>query len=77
VELLTGRPHQIRIHLASIGYPLLGDPVYDHGGGIVENPGLPGDAGYFLHAHRIRFKHPLRGDSILVEAPLPERLTIN
>lgn len=71
VEILTGRPHQIRIHLASIGFPLLGDPVYGPGGGIVENPGLPGDAGYYLHAHRMRFKHPVLGDSILIEAPPP------
>jgi 23S rRNA pseudouridine1911/1915/1917 synthase len=56
---------------------LLGDPVYEHGGRIVENPGLPGDAGYFLHAHKICFKHPVRGDSILVEAPLPELLQLN
>jgi 23S rRNA pseudouridine1911/1915/1917 synthase len=77
VELLTGRPHQIRIHLASIGYPLHGDPVYEQGGGIVENAGLPGDAGYYLHAHRIRFKHPVMGESIGIEAPLPECLRIN
>lgn len=74
VELLTGRPHQIRIHLASIGYPLHGDPVYASGGGLVDNPGLPGDAGYNLHAHRIRFTHPETGKSILVEAPLPDCL---
>ncbi|MFM9061883.1 MAG: pseudouridine synthase [Pirellula sp.] len=71
IEILTGRPHQIRIHLASIGFPLVGDPVYGPGGGIVETPGLPGDAGYYLHAHRMRFKHPVHGESILIEALPP------
>lgn len=77
VELLTGRPHQIRIHLSSIAYPLLGDPVYGVGWGIVDNPGLPGDAGYWLHAHRIRFIHPVTKEAIVVEAPLPECLRID
>lgn len=75
VELLTGRPHQIRIHLASIGHPLIGDPVYGLGGGIIENPGLPGDSGYFLHAHRIGFHHPVSGDYLSIEAPLPSILS--
>lgn len=77
VQLMTGRPHQIRIHLASIGHPLLGDPVYASGGGIVENPGLPGDPGYYLHAHRISFQHPEIGRSISIDAPLPECLRVD
>ncbi len=71
VQIMTGRPHQIRIHLASVGHPLLGDPVYGPGGGIVEVPGLPGDAGYVLHAHRMQFRHPTLGLDIAIEAPLP------
>lgn len=74
VEIMTGRPHQIRIHLASVGHPLLGDPVYGSGGGILEAPGLPGDAGYILHAHRMKFRHPALGLEISIEAPLPECL---
>ena len=64
VKIFTGRPHQIRIHLAAAGYPLLGDPLYIAGGTFAKvNPDrrqipVPGDCGYFLHAYRLSFTHP-------------------
>jgi 23S rRNA pseudouridine1911/1915/1917 synthase len=72
VSLHSGRPHQIRIHLASIGHPLVGDPLYGIGGQPFENlPGLPGDGGYFLHAHSLKFEHPISGEEMTLEAALP------
>jgi len=72
VSLHSGRSHQIRIHLASIGHPLVGDPLYGSTGQPLENlPGLPGDGGYFLHAQFLKFPHPITGEPIDLEAPLP------
>jgi 23S rRNA pseudouridine1911/1915/1917 synthase len=72
VTLHSGRPHQIRIHLASIGHPLVGDPLYGMNGLPHEDlPGLPGDGGYFLHAQFLKFEHPITGEQIDLEAALP------
>ena len=65
-RLETGRTHQIRVHLASIGHPLLGDTVYG-----ARKP-VPGLAGQCLHARRLRFVHPSTGEDVELECPLPD-----
>jgi 23S rRNA pseudouridine1911/1915/1917 synthase len=77
VTLHSGRPHQIRIHLASIGHPLIGDPLYGPIGQPLEHlPGLPGDGGYFLHAQVLKFQHPITGEQINLEAALPSGFSL-
>ena len=71
VEITTGRPHQIRIHMAYAGHPLTGDAVYEAGGGLKRQPGLPGDGGYFLHAEKLQFSHPATGQSMTMIATPP------
>ncbi|WP_148234850.1 RluA family pseudouridine synthase [Deinococcus maricopensis] len=75
VDIFTGRPHQIRIHTAFLGHPLVGDPLYGPGGQPkADNPGLPGDGGYLLHAERLAFTHPVTGAPLDVYAPAPPAL---
>jgi len=62
VQITTGRPHQIRIHLAAAGYPLVGDPIYKAGGVPAHNShALPSDLGYHLHNILLGFPHPADG----------------
>ena len=73
-RLKTGRTHQIRVHLASLGLPIVGDDKY---GDFALNKSLAasGQLGrMFLHAASLRCKHPVTGESLLVEAPLPPEL---
>lgn len=77
VELETGRTHQIRVHLAHIGTPIVGDPTYGRRGSLVS--GLSESARQelanwrrqALHASRIEFRHPESRDLVVVEAPMP------
>ena len=63
VQITTGRPHQIRIHMAAAGHPLVGDPLYGIGGIPAENSRvLPGDLGYHLHSMLLGFPHPVTNE---------------
>jgi 23S rRNA pseudouridine1911/1915/1917 synthase len=77
VLIETGRPHQIRIHLAWAGQPLVGDPLYGPGGlPRPDLPALPGDGGYFLHAEHLAFPHPVTGQTLELWAPPPAELLV-
>jgi 23S rRNA pseudouridine1911/1915/1917 synthase len=67
LRLDTGRTHQIRVHLQTIGHPVCGDPEYG-------TPGLLGLERQFLHAARLSFEHPLTGAPVEVLSPLPADL---
>ena len=66
VKIETGRTHQIRVHLAEIGYPIIGDEVYSNGKNVFNVKGQ------MLHAKRLEFNHPVTGKHMILEAKLPE-----
>ncbi|MGQ0647112.1 MAG: RluA family pseudouridine synthase [Gemmatimonadaceae bacterium] len=72
-HLHTGRTHQIRVHLLAIGHPVVGDDVYGGGGGrkLVQLP----PRRHFLHAARLRFRHPETGAELDFRSPLPPDLS--
>jgi 23S rRNA pseudouridine1911/1915/1917 synthase len=78
-RLLTGRRHQIRVHLASNGWPIVGDPVYGQPlASLVADRELSEALAAFrrqaLHAWRIRFVHPMTRELLTIEAPVPADL---
>jgi len=68
IELLTGRTHQIRVHMTALGYPVVGDPTY----GRRRDPWNL--AGQFLHAHKLGIHHPEGAQAMTFQAPLPVEL---
>ncbi|MGB1129653.1 MAG: sulfurtransferase [Haloferula sp.] len=73
VRPVTGRTHQIRIHLWAAGWPIVGDPVYLQGGDRGEVQTLsPEEPGMCLHAWSITFRHPISGERVSFSAPAPE-----
>ncbi|MGZ4131987.1 MAG: RluA family pseudouridine synthase [Actinomycetota bacterium] len=67
----TGRTHQIRVHLAAVGHPILGDRAYGGAGDEARRIGL---ARPFLHSWRLAFDHPITGERVALEEPLPTDL---
>jgi 23S rRNA-/tRNA-specific pseudouridylate synthase len=71
LDLVTGRTHQIRVHLAAIGHPLAGDPLYGNG---TSRRGPDGTTRLFLHSWRIELQSPDDGHLIRATAELPAEL---
>lgn len=73
-ELETGRTHQIRVHMASVGHPLLGDSVYGGAGTAFEARHRAWIEGQTLHAGELIFTHPASGKEMRFRAPMPEKM---
>lgn len=71
-ELRTGRTHQIRVHLAHEGYPIVGDDKYSSDHQLSQARQQLGFKGMFLHAGRLVFRHPITHESLDIQAPLPQ-----
>lgn len=71
VRLETGRTHQVRVHLSAVGHPVAGDAVYGASASLTRELGLTRPA---LHAARLGFDHPVTGQRIVVEEPVPDDL---
>jgi 23S rRNA pseudouridine1911/1915/1917 synthase len=71
-KLETGRTHQIRVHMSSIGHPLMGDVVYGGGNTKFEATNKDLISGQCLHARFLELTHPKSGENMLFECPLPE-----
>ena len=75
LELETGRTHQIRVHMASLGHPLLGDTLYGGGRTPFEKAHAPYLVGQCLHAKELSFVHPSTGEKMHFACPLPDDFT--
>ncbi|MFB3880535.1 MAG: RluA family pseudouridine synthase [Armatimonadota bacterium] len=81
-KLGTGRMHQVRVHMAHIGHPVVGDPVYGVRQARLQKVALPPETlalveqlgGQALHAHSLRFTHPRTGQSVSFSAPMPQEM---
>jgi 23S rRNA pseudouridine1911/1915/1917 synthase len=84
VRIETGRTHQIRVHMASLGHPVVGDTLYGAAGQLTDQQAARRKAQperlklgrNFLHAARLEFAHPVTGKPVELEAPLPEELQV-